>query len=41
VKESVRSGRAIVELATEKGGLAPSEGRRALDPRRLTRPGRA
>jgi len=41
VKESVRSGRAIVDLAMEKGGLAPSEGRRALDPLHLTRPGRA
>jgi len=41
VKESLRSGRAIVDLALEKGGLAPSEGRRILDPRKLTRPGRA
>ena len=41
VKESVRSGRSIVELAAEKGGLGAAEARRALDPARMTRPGRA
>jgi fumarate hydratase class II/aspartate ammonia-lyase len=41
VKESVRSGRAIAELAAERGGLSPAEARRILDPARLTRPGRA
>ncbi len=41
VKESVRSGRSIVELAAERSGLRPSEARRILDPGRLTRPGRA
>ncbi|BDG06981.1 aspartate ammonia-lyase [Anaeromyxobacter paludicola] len=41
VKESVRSGRSIVDVAVEKGGLAPSEARRLLDPARLTVPGRA
>ncbi len=40
VKESVRSGRSIVDVAVEKGGLEPAEARRALDPARLTRPGR-
>jgi fumarate hydratase class II/aspartate ammonia-lyase len=41
VKESVRSGRSIVDLAAERGGLTPEEARRILDPGRLTRPGRA
>ncbi len=41
VKESVRTGRSIADLAVEKGALAPSEGRRVLDPGKLTRPGRA
>jgi fumarate hydratase class II len=41
VKESVRSGRSIVELAAEKGGLGAAEARRALDPAKLTKPGRA
>jgi len=41
VKASVRTGRSIVELAAEMGGLSPVEARRILDPRRLTRPGRA
>ena len=40
VKESVRSGRSIVELAVERGGLDAREARRALDPLKLTRPGR-
>jgi fumarate hydratase class II/aspartate ammonia-lyase len=41
VKESIRSGRSIVELTHEKGGLGLAEARRLLDPARLTRPGRA
>jgi fumarate hydratase class II/aspartate ammonia-lyase len=41
VKESVRSGRSIVELASEKGGLSPAEARRVLDAMKLTSPGRA
>ncbi len=41
VKESVRTGRSIVELAAEKGGLSSTEARRLLDPAKLTRPGRA
>src|SRR5512138_530294 len=41
VKESVRSGRSIVEVAVEKGGLSPAEARRVLDPAKLTKPGRA
>jgi fumarate hydratase class II/aspartate ammonia-lyase len=41
VKESVRSGRSIVELAVELGGLSPAEARRILDAGKLTRPGRA
>jgi fumarate hydratase class II/aspartate ammonia-lyase len=41
VKESVRSGRSIVELASEHGGLAPAEARRVLDAAKLTGPGRA
>jgi len=40
VKASVASGRSIVELAAELGGLRPAEARRLLDPARLTRPGR-
>jgi fumarate hydratase class II/aspartate ammonia-lyase len=41
VKASVATGRSIVELASERGGIAPAEARRLLDARRLTRPGRA
>jgi fumarate hydratase class II/aspartate ammonia-lyase len=41
VKESVRTGRSIVDLAVERGGLSEREARRVLDPARLTRPGRA
>jgi fumarate hydratase class II/aspartate ammonia-lyase len=41
VKESVRTGRAIVDLAVERGGMSRAEARRILDPARLTRPGRA
>ena len=41
VKESVRSGRSIVELAAELGGLGRAEARRLLDPAKLTHPGRA
>ena len=41
VKASLRTGRPIVELAVELGGLSPAEARRILDPARLTRPGRA
>jgi aspartate ammonia-lyase len=41
VKESVRSGRSIVDLAAEKGGLGARQARLALDPAKLTRPGRA
>jgi fumarate hydratase class II/aspartate ammonia-lyase len=40
VKESMHGGRSIVDLAAERGGLRPGEARRALDPLRLTRPGR-
>jgi len=40
VKESIRSGRSIVELASETAGITPREARRLLDPARLTRPGR-
>ena len=40
VKESVATGRSIVELAVELGGLAPAEARRLLDPAKLTAPGR-
>jgi fumarate hydratase class II/aspartate ammonia-lyase len=40
VKASVATGRSIVELAAEQGGLSPAEARRLLDPARLTRPGR-
>jgi fumarate hydratase class II/aspartate ammonia-lyase len=41
VKASIASGRSIVELAVELGGLSPAAARRALDPAKLTRPGRA
>jgi len=41
VKESVRTGRSIVDLAAEKGGLTPAEARRVLDAGKLTSPGRA
>ncbi len=41
VKASVETGRPVVELAVELGGLSPAEARRILDPSRLTRPGRA
>jgi fumarate hydratase class II/aspartate ammonia-lyase len=40
VKESTRTGRSIVELAAELGGLSPAEARRLLAPEKLTRPGR-
>jgi fumarate hydratase class II len=40
VKESIRTGRSIVELASELGGLGSAEARRLLDPVKLTRPGR-
>jgi fumarate hydratase class II/aspartate ammonia-lyase len=41
VKESVRTGRSIVDLAAERGGLGGADARRILDPAKLTRPGRA
>jgi len=41
VKASVASGRSIVDLAVEMGGLEPGEARRILEARRLTEPGRA
>jgi fumarate hydratase class II/aspartate ammonia-lyase len=41
VKESVRSGRSILDVATEQGGLEARDARRVLDPARLTKPGRA
>jgi fumarate hydratase class II/aspartate ammonia-lyase len=41
VKASIETGRSIVDLAAERGGLTPAEARRLLDPARLTRPGRA
>jgi fumarate hydratase class II len=41
VKESVRTGRSIVEVAVSRGGLTEREARRILDPGKLTRPGRA
>jgi fumarate hydratase class II len=41
VKESVRTGRSIVQVAAEKGGLGEREARRVLDAGKLTRPGRA
>ena len=40
VKESVRTGRSIVELAVEMAGIPAREARRLVDPARLTRPGR-
>jgi fumarate hydratase class II/aspartate ammonia-lyase len=40
VKASVETGRSIVELAAERGGLSAAEARRLLDPAKLTRPGR-
>ncbi|GAO04868.1 aspartate ammonia-lyase [Anaeromyxobacter sp. PSR-1] len=40
VKASVATGRSIVDLAVERGGLTPAQARRALDAARLTRPGR-
>jgi len=40
VKESLRTGRAIADLAVGQGGLGPKQARRLLDPARLTRPGR-
>ncbi len=41
VKESVRSGRSIVDLAADRSGLGRAESRRVLDPAKLTHPGRA
>jgi fumarate hydratase class II len=41
VKAAVASGRSIVDLAVEKGGLSEREARKVLDPSKLTRPGRA
>src|SRR5512141_2289724 len=41
VKASVATGRSIVDLAVELGGLSPAEARRVLDAGKLTRPGRA
>jgi fumarate hydratase class II/aspartate ammonia-lyase len=40
VKESLRTGRSIPELAVEMSGIPAREVRGLLDPRRLTRPGR-
>jgi fumarate hydratase, class II len=40
VKESLRSGRSIADLAGEMAGIPAREARRLLDPARLTRPGR-
>ncbi|MBS1110959.1 MAG: fumarate lyase, partial [Anaeromyxobacteraceae bacterium] len=40
VKESVRTGRSIADLAVERAGITPREARRLLDPARMTRPGR-
>jgi fumarate hydratase class II/aspartate ammonia-lyase len=40
VKASIETGRSIVDLAAERGGLTAAEARRLLDPARLTRPGR-
>lgn len=40
VKESVRTGRPIAELAVETAGIPAREARRLLDPARSTRPGR-
>jgi len=41
VKDSIRTGRSIVDLAAGKGGVGPGEARRILDVRKLTEPGRA
>jgi len=41
VKASVETGRSIVDLAAERGGLSAAEARRLLDPAKLTRPGRS
>src|SRR5512132_1299939 len=41
VKASVATGRSIVDLAVEMGGLSEAEARRVLDATKLTRPGRA
>jgi fumarate hydratase class II/aspartate ammonia-lyase len=41
VKASVATGRSIVDLAVELGGLPEREARRLLDPAKLTVPGRA
>ena len=41
VKQSLATGKSIVEVAVERGVLSPAEARRILDPARLTRPGRA
>jgi fumarate hydratase class II len=41
VKGSVATGRSIVDLAVEIGGLSRADARRLLDPTRLTEPGRA
>ncbi|HET9552778.1 MAG TPA: aspartate ammonia-lyase [Anaeromyxobacteraceae bacterium] len=41
VKASVATGRSIVDLAVDLGGLTPAQARRLLDPAKLTRPGRA
>ncbi|HTP49992.1 MAG TPA: aspartate ammonia-lyase [Anaeromyxobacteraceae bacterium] len=41
VKDSVRTGRSIADLAVERAGLSRGEAARILDVRRLTRPGRA
>jgi hypothetical protein len=35
------TGRSIVDLAVEMGGIGPAEARRILDPLALTRPGRS
>jgi fumarate hydratase class II/aspartate ammonia-lyase len=40
VKESVRSGRPIAEVAVERTGIPAAQARRLLDPARQTRPGR-
>jgi fumarate hydratase class II/aspartate ammonia-lyase len=40
VKASVATGRSIVDVAVELGGLSPAEARRVLDPAKLTTPGR-
>jgi fumarate hydratase class II len=40
VKESVRTGRSIADLAVERAGIPAREARKLLDPARMTRPGR-